>query len=203
MGIGRTNCVMGVDCAAIVAYINNPLKAFCSLSLPVMIRYNSCFDPETRIRLADGTWKAAGLVVQGDRLLNPVTGEAVRVDAPVVGPEKFPLWQIAIGDKSFRATDTHPVLTPEGPKQLREIRVGDEVLGEDGEFHEVEKVGPTPMREGQRVVNFNLSTYHSRGHWDHWISAEGIVAGDNALQLRMMRKRNQIPVGSRRKRALP
>lgn len=145
------------------------------------VRSSGCFDPKTKIAMADGSSKKVEDISAGDLLLNPISKAAVKVKRVIEGPEKAPLVDIAIGDMHLRVSELHPVETLAGVKKAVELSSSDSVMGADGKFHKVSSLERPPVAPRQRVVNFELDVSSSRPE-DHMVLSEGIVTGDFTLQ---------------------
>lgn len=176
-----------------------------------------CFAPETKILMSDGSTKLITAVKVGDRVLNPITNEAMEVETTILGDEAKPLFQIGYGTQSVEVTDGHPMMVGNGVtegqsyamsraiapaalsnrdaqkaggysvKRADEVKVGDLVLGADGIYHRVNTVRELPVREGQLVFNLRVRT-DSTNPDDHMIVADGVVTGDHWLQESIVKK---------------
>jgi len=169
-------------CNYYMARVNNYLSASCTVFFPYQVRVYSCFSPETRLRTKSGKWKRADAIVQGDSLWNPATGNGMRVYRIIGGEEAIPLYELGYGQHRVKVTSTHPIFTRTGLKQARSLTLGDEVLGDDGDFHILTLVRRARFKAGQRVINFELDSYRSREPRAHMIDAEGFAMGDYTLQ---------------------
>ena len=165
-------------------------------------RYWSCFPPEAKILMGDGSYKEIRYVREGDMVWNPARQKAMKVGNRLSGPEAKPLVQIGYEGATVTVTDTHPMVVRSGDaagihpaslstnqnsqvkakiKKASEVTTNDWIMGADGEFHKVSTAKMLPVKEGQVVYNFELDT-PSNDLADHMIVAEGIVTGDVRVQ---------------------
>lgn len=140
-----------------------------------------CFPPEAELQLLSGASITAAEVSVGDVLLNPLTGKGLTVLQVIEGPEELPLIGIAYNGGYVRVSQDHPILTDSGVKAARDVTTSDKLFDAAGTPREVSSVTELPVEEGQRVINFMLST-ESNADSDHMILADGVVAGDLILQ---------------------
>ena len=218
----RANFANSNDCEGlegrVTQIVQNESKKFgrliCSLN-KVACTYDchysrvwSCFPPETKIAMADGSQKRIDQIVKGDMVWNPARQKAMRVGNRLKGPEDKPLLEIGFGTTSVRVTQSHPMVirnpelqsNPFKPasmssstreqqgetlnarvKKANEISLDDWILGADGEFHQVTTLRTLAQVEGQIVYNFELET-DSKHVADHMIVADGVVTGDVVVQ---------------------
>lgn len=140
-----------------------------------------CFSPETRLKMANGLWKRADEIRQGDALWNPVRKTASKIKSRIVGPEDKGLIEIGFQGHRVHVTTTHPMLTPKGIVQAQRLTTRDFVFGEDLKFHPVSVVRRLPPKAGQTVYNFEMDAI-SPDPADHLVLADGIITGDFFLQ---------------------
>ena len=172
-------------------------------------RRNGCFTPDTKIRMADGQDKQIKDIAAGEYILNPKTGDAVRIKQIIEGPEAIPLVVIKVNGKELKMSSQHPVLvysdntlSPAGMTQqtqdldggalvaAADLQVGSLVRLADGTIGAVEKLDRPVVEEGQYVVNLILES--KDGSRDsHLLISEGVVTGDLVLQMRLARQRAQ------------
>jgi hypothetical protein len=117
----------------------------------------------------------------GDMVLNPQTGEPLRVASVIEGAEDLPLIQIVAGERSVRVTSAHVVMTVDGLKQAKDLKLGDRVVGDDGNTYPIERLESVPPQIGQRVINFILEGYEADVN-KHLLVSDGLVTGDLYLQ---------------------
>jgi len=157
---------------------------FCSC-----MRHTGCFDPETPLKLKDGSLKPAKDVRAGDVLLNPVTGRGMTVLRVIESGEDKPLVEFGWGNRLIRVSDGHAVPTKErGLLKAGELTAADSVKGGDGEWHRLEVVRSLKVKYGQRVINFELKDAGD-GEQEHLLDANGIVTGDLFLQGQLAQKK--------------
>ncbi|HQH25788.1 MAG TPA: Hint domain-containing protein [Oligoflexia bacterium] len=172
------------------------------------VRNMGCFAPETQITMGDGLrTKAISSIRQGDTIWNPALNKAVRVAMIVRGPEPKPLYEIRLGEKTIRVSETHPmaVLAPQAGgfqrasladnravgevvrmKKANEITTADRLLGADGSFYPVTSVRTLPVDPNQEVINLELAV-DSPLALEHLVAANGIATGDYAMQEKISR----------------
>ena len=73
------------------------------------IRVGSCFAPETKITMADGSEMEISKLSVGDMVWNPVLKKPARVKKILEGPEAKPLIEFGYGDVTVKVTTGHPV----------------------------------------------------------------------------------------------
>lgn len=168
-------------------------------------RTKSCFPPETKIQMGNGTTKQIEDVRTGDKVWNPVKGREMTVGRMLRGPEKIPLVEIRYGTTVVHVTQKHPMVVEKANLETAFVRTSlriqenqitsndfsvkradsvstqDRVLGADGKFHRVESVKLLPVVEGQIVYNFEVVT-ESNDVSERMIAADGMVTGDVVVQ---------------------
>ena len=147
-----------------------------------------CFAAGSKIRMADGSLKAAEFVVEGDSLFNPVSKKPAKVVRTTSGPEALPFVVIHTGGKTLKVTTDHPIVTRGGLKEAELIIPGDEILSSEGAYLKVADVDSMPSN---RVLVFNFEVEADSGSVDmndHMIEADGIVTGDLFVQEELARK---------------
>jgi hypothetical protein len=142
---------------------------------------NGCFPPGVKIILAHGEEVLVEEIRVGDMVLNPQTGEPLRVASVIEGAEDLPLIQIVAGERSVRVTSAHVVMTVDGLKQAKDLKLGDRVVGDDGNTYPIERLESVPPQIGQRVINFILEGYEADVN-KHLLVSDGLVTGDLYLQ---------------------
>ena len=169
----------------------------------------SCFPPETKIQMADRSEKKISQIKSGDLVWNPVLQKPMKVGNRLRGPEQSPLLEIGYGEIRVKVTQSHPMvvssksLVTKGQFQRVSIRRpnnsaisagfrikkasaitrDDQILGADGQFHQVTFLRTVPVEPNQVVYNFELVS-DSEHPAHHMIIADGIVTGDVLIQLR-------------------
>jgi len=148
--------------------------------------YVSCFDGETRIALADGKSVAIRGLVPGDVVRNPITKAAVRVRNVIRG-EEFSGFMVEAdlgGGRSVLMTANHPVPTARGLVAAKDLRADDRLAAEGGAFRPLLRLSRRPIDRMRNVYNLELDA-DSTSDQDHFLLANGIVAGDWYLQHRL------------------
>lgn len=147
-----------------------------------LIRHRKgCFPPGVKIATGDGTtFKKVEEVSAGDMIWNPFIKKAFKVQTVSEGPEENPLVQIKAGNLTLRVSGEHPVLTGEGIKQAKAVKVGDTVQDADLKVLVVDQVIFEPAPAGLSVINFVLER---DGH-EHGgvLLADGVAVGDLVTQ---------------------
>jgi hypothetical protein len=145
-------------------------------------RFVGCFAPDTPIRLADGSSLPAKQIRRGMWLWNPTTHQPAQVKKVVAGPEKIPLYEIFYERGKLRVTATHPVMTPNGLRQAKELRAKiDSIYTDDGRAFPITEIRPFNLAPTENVWNFELAGDES--DWKaHMVLANGVVSGDLVLQ---------------------
>ena len=151
------------------------------------VRVEGCFAPETKILLADGTERAIEDISAGDMVLNPNTGQAMRVRSLLESYEDKPLVEVVYGGRALRVTSQHPMVTQRGVIPALSLLSSDSVQTSDGNLHAVEQVNILPLEPKQRVINLELDT-DSQTFSDRYIVAEGMVTGDLRVQTLLAEK---------------
>jgi hypothetical protein len=145
-----------------------------------------CFDPSTKIRMADGQDLEISGIQPGDMVFNPVTAKAVPVARVSKGPEAGKgLYLIGFAGKNrVKVTAKHPFMTNFGLRTADQLTKGDQILTPDGSFRKIEVAKVLPEKPGQVVINVALAGAHL-GSNDHMVLANGVVSGDLQLQERL------------------
>lgn len=101
----------------------------------VSIRWG-CFAKDTWIRMGDGGQKQICDIQKGDILYSPSDGK-VRVTGIVAGDEeKLVVIETCEGSR-IRVSQTHPMITDQGPRRAAEIRPGTMLVNETGAMETV------------------------------------------------------------------
>lgn len=147
----------------------------------VNMRVGGCFDPETLIKMADGTDKKASEIRKGDKVFNPVTKKSYEILSAIQSGEDKPLFEITTKNGTVKVTETHPVLSNKGSVMANKLKVGDSLISAEGKETAITKIQVLPVKSGQQVVNFILDG-ESEKFDDHQVLANGIVTGDLFVQ---------------------
>lgn len=138
---------------------------------PISIRWG-CLGEDTRIRMADGREQLISQIRCGDMVMTP-NGYSRVIDI-FRGLEETIVHLETAGGKQLEATDSHPVQTKRGVIPVSELRGGDEVQTEWGEY---EPVTALYTKDYQKIV-YNLYLEDE----DHLFVANEIVTGDFEAQ---------------------
>jgi hypothetical protein len=147
----------------------------------------SCFEEGTSIALADGSSARVEELAAGEAVRNPLTGEAVAIGQIIRGEEYASFVELEVDGKVLRVTANHAIPTARGLLQAHSLRPGDHVLAAGGLQRPVARVAKVPVQAMRRVYNLELQTGSAR-EADHYLLANGIVAGDQFLQDRVREK---------------
>ncbi len=143
------------------------------------LRLEGCFVPETKILMANGEEKEIQDIHAGEEVLNPVSGKIAKVKNVLESSESEAIVEIAVGDKSVRVTQKHPVKTNDGVILARDVKTGD-LLTLNGTKAEVTKVKYLPIKSSQKVLNIRLEGDDQLDN--HMVLSDGIVTGDLTAQ---------------------
>lgn len=144
------------------------------------LRIYGCFVPEAKILMSDGTLKEIDSIASGDMVKNPVTGKSMKIKSLIESYEEDPIISILTDSNTIKVTSGHPILTKSGVLLASKLKLGDLVAIGSDKYESVVKM-TLLEEEKQRVVNFRLDT-DSILPEDHYVLADGIVAGDLYLQ---------------------
>ena len=159
------------------------------VSAPEQRTMHGCFDPATKIRMADGKDRRIESLQIGDLVLNPVTGKTAPVVRITKGPEAGKGLYL-IGFKAAGSTTTvkvtgkHPFMTEHGLRTASQLAKGDRILTANGTFRKLDIASALPERAGQIVINIVVGSpgFEAR---EHMVLADGVVSGDLMLQERL------------------
>lgn len=142
--------------------------------------YKGCFPPGVKISVNDGSEsKLVEDIAAGDVLWNPLTKTGGKVLSVVQGFENKPLLQIAAGELTLTVSDEHPIYTPSGLKQAKQLTTADTIVDKDGKSHTVSTITALPIKAGQTVINFTLEGGADN---ERLFLADGMVVGDLKAQ---------------------
>ena len=153
------------------------------------VRRLGCFVPESRIKLADGSYKMIKDITADDLVWNPVLKIAQRISHIIESDEKLPIIEISTEVGSLKITQQHPLETSNGIRPANQITLADKILGGDGELHQITAIREMPLKADQKVVNFVVEGADSE-FASHMIEAEGLVSGDLYVQQKLHKQLN-------------
>ncbi|SMF60274.1 Hint domain-containing protein [Pseudobacteriovorax antillogorgiicola] len=139
-----------------------------------------CFDPETKIRLADGKETVITELKKGDLVYNPITQRSYPVKRLIVGPERKPMRVISYQGKQVKVTLNHPFPTRSGTKMARDLTLNDEIAIRPGIWGKIEVLKTLAPTDDQVVWNLELDGPEDHQH--HWVLANGVTSGDFKVQ---------------------
>ena len=140
-----------------------------------------CFDPSTKILMSGGEYKEIKDIQLSESVLNPVTGNIMRIKHLIKGPERIPMYEFKVGDKSIKVTETHPMYTHRGLLKAKDVTQDDLLILDDQKSYPITLISLLPVKAGQEVYNIEIDT-DSLDASDRMLSADGIVTGDYAIQ---------------------
>ena len=148
-------------------------------------RFVSCLDQDVPVRLSSGELVPIKNVVVGDVVADPLTGARLRVAAVIWGTQADEqMYLLGFGDSAALFTAQHPVLTRRGLVAAADVTARDELLGEDGLYHEV-TVRERRTGDAARAV-YNLRFENAKRPLEqHLLAANGIVTADFDVQNRL------------------
>jgi hypothetical protein len=154
-------------------------------SAPELRTMRGCFDPSTKITMADGTLKRVDQIAMNDHVANPLTGGFGIVVRITKGPEaEKGMYEIGYDQTNFVVvTSKHPFITSKGLKQAKDLVAGDEIAVKNG-YKKIGHVLHRKADKSQQVFNFALATGKD-GEIMHAVEADGVVTGDLFLQERL------------------
>lgn|GEM_PF-4898551 len=159
------------------------------VSAPEQRTMHGCFDPATKVRMADSKDRRIDSLRIGDLVLNPVTGKAAPVVRITKGPEAgkglYLIGFKGVGSATaVKVTGKHPFMTEHGLRTASQLAKGDRVLTAKGTFRKLDIASALPEKTGQVVVNIVVGSpgFEAR---DHMVLADGVVSGDLMLQERL------------------
>ncbi len=149
-----------------------------------------CFDPATKILMANMQWVEIKDIEKGDYVWNPVRQKKAKVLKIVAGEEKHDLYEVGFGDLRMLITEKHPVVTTEGVKLAYKLTVDDTIIDWRGSGQKITHLKTVPTFPGQVVINIEIEG-DSIDWEDHSIVANGILSGDLALQMKYSEEEEQ------------
>lgn len=146
-----------------------------------------CFDPATRILMADHSQRRIDEIKAGDLVRNPITGQETPVVRTTIGPEAGKgLFLVGVAGKAVKVTSNHPFMTANGLRMAKDLQKTDRILAADKSFRKIETIEKLTETAGQIVVNIALATGKFSAE-EHMVLADGVVSGDLFLQERLER----------------
>lgn len=156
---------------------------FNTLTIAPMEVVYGCLAAGTKVRMFDGTEKNIEEIKVQEKIISNQKGIGLTVENTIIGTEDKPMMRI-FDDKghSLLLTDGHPVITDSGVLLAKQLKVGDNVITEDGIGKLTEIL--TEFYDGQ-IWNLHVGvpedgielTDQNRTHF-----ANGILVGDGVMQ---------------------
>ncbi|RZA26378.1 MAG: hypothetical protein EOP10_03830 [Proteobacteria bacterium] len=142
-----------------------------------------CVTEDTLITLGDGkSTKRIDQLEPTDTVWNPLLKKAYPIRKVTQGPEKVPMIELKLGQKTIKATGNHPFISKKGNVAAFRLHAGDEILLGDDEWVKIDDVTAIAAGETPPVV-WNLEVEAPDYDLDaHRIVANGIATGDLVIQ---------------------
>ena len=121
----------------------------------------------------------------GDRVWNPLRQAYQTITEVVAGPEHKALLILELESSRLAVTDTHPMKTPQGYVQAKQLKTGDRLLW-NGHWLPLTRISTETRDAGETV--WNLKFEASDDPDENAFEAEGIMVGDLGMQKAMERK---------------
>jgi hypothetical protein len=138
-----------------------------------------CLQEGTLVTIEPGYRVPIETLRSGDRVWSPTLQRQVPIIEVTAGPENRNMIELHAGDKTVVVTETHPMPTPMGMRQARDLYVGDELLV-GSKYQTITAIERKLPPAGTRVWNLRLPT--DQGELGQTFEADGIVVGDLGLQ---------------------
>ncbi len=117
-----------------------------------------CFPPETLVLLEDGSTKAFAKVSTGDRVMTYDIGRDLMIGKPVVNLYSLDANHLYSINDDFKTTGGERLLTQEGWKTVRNLKIGDTVHA-NGRMVTINEI--QVERVDSRVVNMEVADTHN------------------------------------------
>jgi hypothetical protein len=153
--------------------------------------YNGCFDAGTKILLANGQSKPIEEIIEGDKVLDPITKKSIKIRHIYSGSEKEALIEVVIATESLRVTRKHPFITKRGLLQAHELSLNDLVLTKSGAYESITSLRNLKIKDNQIVYNLELDI-ESTNPTDRLITVGSIVTPDIIIQRKLEEKRKAL-----------
>jgi|GEM_PF-1991752 len=158
-----------------------------SLKVAAPRSHGGCFSMSTKIKMADGSEKAIGLLSKGEKVFNPLTGKSQEIVNLIEGPEADKaMYEVGYGNAKVTVTENHPFMTNKGLRAAKNLKNGDLVVDADGKFVALNVVNKLAVNPAQVVRNITLAGDNTEKA--HMVLADGIVTGDLYLQKKLEKK---------------
>jgi hypothetical protein len=154
---------------------------------------DGCFDPQTMIRLADGSERLITELKAGDLVWEPRLKAPARIVRMIQGPEALPMIEVSLGGAAtILVTRNHPMLTERGVIPAFDLTATDRIPGADGVYRPIASVKSLPPRPGQMVYNLEVAPLDGPKIGDLAVVANGVTTGDLGAQLRIGKERTLL-----------
>lgn len=150
-----------------------------------------CVAQGVQIKLADGSSKVVENIVGKEMVLSNTRGEQAKVVATHVGKHRGPVLRIRTDNGcELMLSESHVVMTPQGPKPAGELHVGSEVITLEG----ASKTTFVRLEEYDGFLfNLELDTYEPGREGSSSMFANGILVGDFNLQTHYYHNYRKLP----------
>lgn len=145
---------------------------------------DGCLPGDAKVRMADGSLRKIEEISTGDMVMNAETKGPVKVGFLTAGQEDLPLVVLGAGGRKIRVTSLHPMVTRDGFKAAKDIRLGDSLLMADKTFREVELIEEDSSQIGMTVWNLILDrkSKGKEGSREPRFIVDDFVVGDWPIQ---------------------
>ena len=131
-----------------------------------------CFGKNTKIQMADKSFKLVSELKKGDKLLGE-DDKVLNIKDMVSGDEEIIFCIKTKGNKKIHVSGTHPILTSNGGMRAQDIKAKMKLICADGSEDEV---------EFNYTKKYNDKVYNIVTDGSDWVLADGIWAGNFDLQ---------------------
>jgi hypothetical protein len=138
-----------------------------------------CFSDDTKILMADRSYKRITDIKRGDRVWNPKTQRPTEIKKMVKGPEEYPMVHITTGQGLIKVTGNHPFPTPDGVQAAHRLQEGAVIYDASHKPLTIEKIAF--VKDESPPVVWNLELVGDQPD-DHYLVADGLVTGDLKIQ---------------------
>lgn len=163
------------------------------LTTPSLAPGKDCLAGSTRVRLADQSERAVAEIRPNDRLWNPFLKKMVRVKTVSSTPESDRLMEIRTAQRQLVVSSLHPILTAEGFVLAEALAEGSFVMNAKNAPERVTAVRSLTETR-QPVFAIELDPEGSLPQ-ERVFEANGLAAGDSAVQRQMTKGRRQLAGG--------
>ena len=163
--------------------VQKPNEKECQISSNYLSTHygHGCLDADSRIKMADGSFKKLANIHGGEQILNPITRLATGVSRIVAPDSKHPVLQITTQSGTLRLTSNHPVRTSQGTTTAGALHVGDSIASADHSVMTVTHI--ETLTKEPELLNLVLDPSEGVGNDGHFFEVEGgFITGDLVIQ---------------------